>query len=390
VDDDLVDQGIYQGDVKTTTDVVTPNFHQKKLAGEVINNPYKTTLVEYGSSLNEWGYDYTLSCSGTGTKKYRHNNLYFSADWSNATDLDEVIALNPDYYGALEDAKKLVSTQALANVASAEVQGLVELAEFRKTLQFIRKPVTGLNELFLYIRGSRKYKQYRLATGKKLLQFIADHWLKYRYAVMPMVYTAKGGVKLLERDANQKRFTARAKLTVPKKTKSISNLPMGGGFFWDIEADFESDAEALVRAYVMYDTNLTLSGGLGLRPQDVPEAIWELVPFSFVVDWFANVGDYVSAVTPRADVNVLASGITVKQTVEKRGVFTSIAKNPANYTYAGHPGGTVYAKTTTKSREIGLRASLTSKVSQFDFGKTIDQIHLADAIALMLGTLNRR
>jgi hypothetical protein len=45
---------------------------------------------------------------------------------------------------------------------------------------------------------------------------------------------------------------------------------------------------------------------------EVPLAAWELVPFSFVVDWIVNVGDWLEAVQPKVGVRTLAEGITVK------------------------------------------------------------------------------
>jgi hypothetical protein len=48
------------------------------------------------------------------------------------------------------------------------------------------------------------------------------------------------------------------------------------------------------------------------------EAIWELVPFSFIVDWFFNVGETLAAFTPNYGIESLASWYTVVDTAYQR------------------------------------------------------------------------
>lgn len=63
---------------------------------------------------------------------------------------------------------------------------------------------------------------------------------------------------------------------------------------------------------------------LGLS--NIPRILWDGATFSFVVDWFVNVGKFIYALTPNPYVRRLSSWITVRDTkswVEKLGSLTS-------------------------------------------------------------------
>jgi hypothetical protein len=73
--------------------------------------------------------------------------------------------------------------------------------------------------------------------------------------------------------------------------------------------------------------------------------MWELTPFSFIIDWFLNVGTTIAAWTPNAGVTQLASWVTVKKKFDAAnqisamrhdtgsGVGVSISSHPARCTY---------------------------------------------------------
>jgi hypothetical protein len=48
------------------------------------------------------------------------------------------------------------------------------------------------------------------------------------------------------------------------------------------------------------------------------EAIWELIPFSFIIDWFFNVGETLASFTPNYGIESLASWYTVVDTKYQR------------------------------------------------------------------------
>jgi len=60
---------------------------------------------------------------------------------------------------------------------------------------------------------------------------------------------------------------------------------------------------------------------MGFSWESIPITAWELIPFSFVVDWFVNFGDYIQALTPKLGIKGLSSWTTViKETKVTRSV----------------------------------------------------------------------
>jgi hypothetical protein len=48
-----------------------------------------------------------------------------------------------------------------------------------------------------------------------------------------------------------------------------------------------------------------------MRLSDIPAAMWELIPLSFMVDWVLNVRQLIAALSPRLGLSVLAEWTTV-------------------------------------------------------------------------------
>jgi hypothetical protein len=53
---------------------------------------------------------------------------------------------------------------------------------------------------------------------------------------------------------------------------------------------------------------------IGFSGKNLLTLPWELIPYSFVVDWFANIGDFVGAITPSLGVKQLGTAATIERT----------------------------------------------------------------------------
>jgi hypothetical protein len=64
--------------------------------------------------------------------------------------------------------------------------------------------------------------------------------------------------------------------------------------------------------YELHDDSLESATArrMGLRLADVPASLWELVPYSFVVDRFLDIGPWLNAIMPKPGVTVLGSWTT--------------------------------------------------------------------------------
>lgn len=372
--------GIEVGTTKTTMDMVVPKFHSRVERGEIFNNPfYSVTTEKEGSAVGALFASYVPSCSGTGTKT-ETQTLYISG--------------GSDYYPVpwtsrdsnRSNAVKLAGTQALANVLPPDVTGLVELAELSKTLALVRSPLTGLKTLFQRIRESRRYilSRYKYRT---LGEYIADNWLKYRYGVMPLVGTIEGLMKTISDEKASRRFTARgyANATYAQQTSPVRT----NTYTWSVATlQGNRKGSVSVRAGVLYEHTFSAGDRFGTNLSEVPSAAWELIPFSFVADWFVNVGNYIRALTPKAGVKVLSTWTTVAEELEYYSEESSAPRSVVNWTITDDRKGTQTTRSKITTRSPGVTAGLAIKNVTFD--KKADWLHLADSFTLIFQLLNRR
>jgi hypothetical protein len=272
-----------EGEFKTTTDVVTPRFHTRIARGDIVNNPFES-WTERRRHAYSGIFIRRNSGSGSTIRDYEWSHVYGTA---------------PDafqHYVDIHDALSEVSTEAAARVARPDVEGYVETAEARQTLESFDVRQWNLR------RQVEKELRYALKKGKRFpisvpAQVMANNWLKYRYGILP-------ALRLLEQTLvtgsriQTRRETARAGTTVAGSQQWTKNA-IGG--FYDVEYTVSREWNASVRAGILYEYERFLSAN-GMSLADLPAAAWELVPWSFVADWVFNTGSYIRAITPRASV----------------------------------------------------------------------------------------
>lgn len=210
----------------------------------------------------------------------------------------------------------LANTRARANVASPDAQLLNVLAEYRQTLDLLAGPVKALLERTKPLERATGGMKAKGAKPPEIVGFITDWWLKYRYGIMPLFYDVEGIIKALQAINGAPRETARAKEGFEE---FIPILDVSKPLFWgDIYTiDGYTRWRASARSGVLYDSESTLQARLGLRLSDIPGATWEGVRLSFVVDWVANVGDFVGQLTADLRAELLAQWSTVTVSMER-------------------------------------------------------------------------
>jgi hypothetical protein len=282
------------GEQTTTTDVVTPGFRRKLNDGAIINNPFHSLTVKRNAHYS--GHSVRRkSGSGTTIQWYTGDNLY-----GNGPDPVSSPAID------VEALKALAGTAAAANVLKPDIDGLVEVAEFKQALSLfnLKRLVLDahLNRIGRMVFRGRKY------TSRQLAQMIANNWLKYRYGIMPLVRLCDQALHL-GKEPKPLRLVARGSAS---DSGSNSGTSSETGSFWKVTYDVQQTLDVTVRAGVLYEI-VSSHNRYGFNFSDLPAAAWELVPYSFVVDWGSNVGNFIRGITPKVGARVLATWTTVKR-----------------------------------------------------------------------------
>ncbi|DAD51197.1 TPA_asm: maturation protein [ssRNA phage SRR7976325_22] len=157
-------------------------------------------------------------------------------------------------------------------------------------------------------RAAKMYKAYKALRRGRFKRFLAElgvnpkrkhrkkiraasHeasglWLEYHFGWSPLAGELYDATVALTAGRSTGKFVGRASCMLPERTESYSTKSVreSGRYVARIGANVE------VSSY-----NSLLVQQMGLAN---PLAIaWEVVPFSFVVDWFTNVGDVLGAVS---------------------------------------------------------------------------------------------
>jgi hypothetical protein len=123
----------------------------------------------------------------------------------------------------------------------------------------------------------------------------------------------------------------------------------------------------------------------GSRLRDIPATLWEVVPYSFVVDWFFNVGDWIQAFTPAPGITPLrnwATVITQSDSESSAKCEWDVPLSEGSLSYEGDFGGVT---TTSFSFQRFVDQSLPGyPVMRYN---GFAWLHQTDALALSVGSI---
>jgi len=293
----------------------------------------------------------------------------------------------------------LAGTQAQANVADPMFHGLTFVAELGETITFLLSPLRAYHRwLKRQLRKEKRKRRKTLrgrrgnpkSTSKKekivtLADLISSNWLSYRYGAMPIVYDVQDAIAAITRLAElTNRTTARGYSTNYGTNEQTITKE---AYYASTEKLTQTKRTVEVRAGILYEHDSRDT--FGVHMSQIPKTAWEVVPFSFVADWFVNVDDFISAITPKVGVTVLSSWTTIKdlQETEAQG-FTSTGTNPG--TYLVPTGGTstesytTLDKKRTPSHEVGIASR------PIPFNGDLGTKRVADSLSLIFQLLKAK
>lgn len=133
---------------------------------------------------------------------------------------------------------------------------------------------------FVKARRALVHGTSRQHVGKKS---VASNWLELQYGWLPLLKDAEGGAQFLAHHLNTPLQTVvRASLKV--KNKAVANWP--GTTFLENDVYVQKSIKAIIR-----EKDVAQLVGL----TDPLSVVWEKLPYSFVVDWFIPIGNYLAA-----------------------------------------------------------------------------------------------
>jgi hypothetical protein len=364
------------GEFRSINDVSDSSFLSRQKRGLITMHPVVLRREERNSSPSNWSYG-------------------VHPIWGRRTiigDIGCLISQNwsaPSWYNSdVVSAQSQSLIRCFAKAKSPDVQAAVTAAEGQKTVNGILRPLEQARELAFKVLSRKRNLVARGLTGAKAA---ASAWLEYRYGWRPLMADIDGSIQALRNSGymEPQRLTARDGTTLKWSTKGKITPSVSGTT--SVEASYARYIEHKISAgliYELYDGSYTqyLKRSLGLSLGDVPSTVWELVPYSFVIDWFTEIGPWLQAIKPLPGFKVLGNWVTTHETSGQEYTNLSstchVANSPAT-TYSASGGGySEKFEVTTRSVDLALPSMPAATVSFRSL------THSIDAAALILSRIS--
>jgi hypothetical protein len=213
------------------------------------------------------------------------------------------------YSGDISDIDDVARTQFLSRCYRAQhsFQGGVFLGELKEAVHMIRHPLDSLvNGMSDYLKALRRRKRRGIGHGRRLKDMIANTWLEYVFGWGPLLNDIDSGAKALARAIAYRAPTEHVTGSAKKSFQVHGSL----------EDIFSPDGSYMFVSYkpiTSYQVSVKYEGGVyaknggngavanlsdfGVDFQSFLPTVWELIPYSFLVDYVSNVGQFIEALS---------------------------------------------------------------------------------------------
>jgi hypothetical protein len=183
-----------------------------------------------------------------------------------------------------------------------------DMGELRQTIRMLASPFKALRgHMTDYIDTLAKFKRARAMKPRAFMKAVTDTYLEYNFGVKPLVSTISHVVTEISRQGSRMSYVP-FQVTTTKEwggstgTQEVilpsSNCKITYGIHtlneyserWQGEVSAGGDPSGRLSSVQI----------LGLTPDKWLPTLYNLIPYSFVLDYVANVGDIVSATTFRS------------------------------------------------------------------------------------------
>lgn len=186
---------------------------------------------------------------------------------------------------------------------SSDLNLALTIGERKESARMIRKALEATASVVQMARKVRK----QLVTNPSLLA--SNLWLQYKYGWLPLYNDVYAATEFHYHLFSERKFEAKAARNVEWSSKSPWSSMAGE---LPLKHKHGQRCQLIVYAGVADSDAYNLSRITSLNPLSIA---WELVPFSFVADWFVDIGGYLANMEAS-----LGTGLSFK-----RGMVTEVA-----------------------------------------------------------------
>lgn len=243
--------------------------------------------------------------------------VYTGYDVGQLVDMSPFTSLNPSWT-SIENKVRSKLRSDYANFAQA-------LAEYRQTADLFS---SATRDFVRISRGLLRRDPSVLLPRSKWSKATSGQWLKYQYGVLPLMSDVHGAVNTLYARTQLPIYqTGRVSSSEYESKQKTMDVRLFNRLAGTALLRSESKCESRIKYRVMFSNEpaSTLSR-LGLSNPAV--LAWELIPFSFVVDWFFNIGDCLQSLDT-------CNQITSLEVIRARKTISIVSAAPKSGSWSG-------------------------------------------------------
>jgi hypothetical protein len=187
-----------------------------------------------------------------------------------------------------------------------KLQAGVFLGELRQTINLIRNPLKAFNNaIYEYVHAARGRSRY--LSPRQIPRMITEEYLSFQFGVRPLLADIEGAYKLCLRLRDLPQLVRVRAFAKDEKQISCTSAPAAT---YDIPFWFTRTRAVRCSAKIVGAVSVRsvgpvppLTEGLGFRLRDHVATAYNLIPYSFILDYFVNVNDIIDCLSfAQADV----------------------------------------------------------------------------------------
>ena len=368
------------GTYASMSDCVVPNYHRYSNRGRTFFNPMSKSekTINVGSGITVSELEATAqACSAPYNyfprRRHTLSGIHvgrllsgFRFDLSGSTLIPDKSAVTAADRSALITE---VSTSCLNQIGREDSNLWETLAEADQILGTLASLLKSLSVV--------------MPSASNRVKTVAGAYLGWRYGLKPVLSDVENVARSLSKLTGKLRRTYRARGSLSSTSTTVtSGMPYMAAYYgtgtWTTRSSLTVRAMSLHEYYadVLSNAGFTLRGLLTLP--------WELIPYSFVLDWFINLGDYIGSLVPEGTASQLGSCLVIEETTDVDFTYQATSAT-GGYRLVTAPSGACSSHCVTKSREPGaLRSGIVIK-SDFRFSNLT---RCLDALGLVVQKLH--
>lgn len=231
----------------------------------------------------------------------------------------------PGTYNCTNRALVLADHKCYSNLQKPEAEVAVFLAEIRDTIGMVLSPGRALMKQLRKRVRPRNFRvpsflswhdvKKHMQNSRKYAMYLSDMWLGTRFGLLPLFSDVRDILNLSKKVVDTIHippyYTIRGGSLERSQTTSTATLLIS-----DFRVLIDRTTDTSAGCHVGFYYNRQVSPiretlfNFGLDPTQLLRSIWELVPFSFVVDEVINVGDWIESFNPTPDVHPIMGWLT--------------------------------------------------------------------------------